>query len=61
MLVDEWTLRIMASRRKATSHLGIKGEFRITSLAADILVSSRTILNDTARFLKKGYNRSYKY
>jgi hypothetical protein len=33
----------MVSRLKATSHPGIKGELRITSLAADILVSSRTI------------------
>ncbi|MBA7672797.1 hypothetical protein ES703_80984 [subsurface metagenome] len=44
MLVDEWALWIMASHLRVTSHLGIKGELRIISLAADILVSNRTIL-----------------
>jgi len=41
--VDEWALWIIASRLKATSHLGIRGELKITSLAAEILVSNRTI------------------
>jgi hypothetical protein len=44
MLVDEWALRIIASRLKVTSHFGIKGELRIVSLAEDIRVSNLTIL-----------------
>jgi len=53
MLVEEWALRIIASRLKATSHLGIRAELRITSLATEILVSNRTIL---FVYLKFGLN-----
>ena len=44
MLVDKWALWIMASRLKMTLHFGIKGELRIVSLAAEILVSHFTVL-----------------
>jgi hypothetical protein len=44
MAVEEWALQIIASRRRETSHLGIKGELRMSSLAAAIFVKLFTIL-----------------
>src|SRR3990167_8026524 len=43
--VDEWADLIIASRRRETSHFGMKGEFSTSSLAAAIRVRSPTILS----------------